>query len=203
MTSAEFLMGALEEFVSVKDIDKIVDAKKRDAVVKYELEMVAFFEDYRGWIAARDPKSGITAPAPPFLVFLSMIASLTKMSEYIITDSPLSVKLNPKLRNRDKYGVCHFCAREVSDSPNSQRIKMIYSKKTKVKTEAFHIVCRDCLRFVKALYNVRNAIKGILRCSLAGVEYAVNQLEDDKRLIESVFYTLKVQAAEFDTTNKT
>jgi hypothetical protein len=200
--ASESLVAALEEFCRVKDINKITDPKMRDAVVKYELEMVAFFEDYRGWIAARDPHSGITAPAPAFLVFLSMLASLTKMSEYVITDTPLSVKSNSKIRNHDKYGTCNFCARDVSDSPNNQRIKMIYSKKTKVKTEAFHIVCGDCLKFVKALHNVRNAIKGILIGDPEDVEDAVNKLEDDKRLIERVFDTLKVQAAEFDSLPK-
>lgn len=191
MDAKKSLVAALEEFIKVGDVNKL-PKDEREAVVRFELDAVAFFNGFTSWIAARKPSSELPADASEFQTFLSMIAQLVKMSEYVITDEVLKVNANTHIRNHDKYKVCHFCKCEVSDSKANQRHKMTYSKKTKVKTEAFYIVCYDCLRYVKSMRNLRTVIKSALRLSQAEVCEWVDGLEVDRQRVTAVFERLKM-----------
>ena len=200
------LVEAMAAYCKVKDIDK-VPPPQRDLVVEYEKEAVAFFNGYTAWMTARKPPLAINGSSDSFLGFLSRIANLTKMCEYVITDSPMNIAANTHIRNHDRYKACHFCMCEVSNSPATQRHKMVYSKKTKVQTEAFYVVCQDCLRYVKAMHNLRNVINFVVDAASSSgldsdVELALDTLDANHDLAERVFDILKVMAADFDLKQK-
>jgi hypothetical protein len=184
------LIKTLEDFVRAGDVNKLPPAE-RETVVKFELESIAFFNDFATWIASREPSFNPSENTTEFRVFLSMIAHLVKMSEYVITDEVLKVNSNTHIRNHDKYKTCYFCKCEVSDNKASQRYKMVYSKKTKVKTEAFFIVCYDCLRYVKSMHNLRSVIKSLQRVAPEDVGDWVAALEVDKQRVTAVLDRLK------------
>jgi hypothetical protein len=196
------LLAALEEYAKVRDVAKMTE-EQRELAINFEDDMMTFINTHIGWMNDQQPKVILPAElddTPPHLVHLTIVASLAKMSEYLLHDLPLNITGNTHIRKVDDYSTCHFCRSEVSDSPTSQRYKLKYSKKEKVKSDLFYVVCGQCLRFVKAVRNLKFSMTCIQRCethaSAPSVREMVQQLDDDREFVDAAFQRLKAAIAQ-------
>ena len=196
------MIAALEEYAKVRDVAKMTE-EQREIAIKYEEDIITFINNHIGWMNDLQPKVILPAEiddAPPHVLHLTIVASLAKMSEYLLQDLPLNITGNTHIRKIGDYSTCHFCRLEVSDSPSNQRYKLKYSKKEKVKSDLFYVVCGQCLRFVKAVRNLKFSMTCIQRCeshaSAPSVSEMVQQLDEDREFVEAAFLRLRATIAQ-------